>query len=100
MGLLFWEKVQVFSAFNWAYIFLWPQMHPRGGYMSVPSADPTPPHTGPPVRRAGWRGGGGGGGGLDEGGFEYQGEKTRFATLQKQRLFAELRSTKTKNQVQ
>ena len=75
-------------------------MHPRGGYMSVPSADPTPPHTGPPVRRAGWRSGGGGVGGLDEGGFEYQGEKTRFATLQKQRLFAELRSTKTKNQVQ
>jgi len=72
------------------------QMHPRGGYMSVPSADPTPPHTGPPVRRAGWRSGGGGR--LDEGGFEYQGEKTRFATLQKQRLFAELRSTKTKNQ--
>ena len=52
-----------------------------------------PPHSvGPPPRRATRMS-------ADEGGFECQGEKTRFATLQKQRLFAELRDTKAKNQV-
>ena len=66
-----------------------------GGYgtpsPSSPSAPPPPHSAGPPTRRALRH---------DEGGFECQGEKTRFATLQKQRLFAELRDTKAKNQVQ